>query len=149
MSLTLDGAFQEDVTVFGSLVGLEKFLHTARKVYPTLADGVVCAKNNAKWVLGGITEIVPVNTITSDYYIVGLQIENATVVGRWEMVLYYGANDVECARVRTWAISAVGIAHALDIRSPLIPANSRIKLQLAEDFVGAGTVTFSLVYQLA
>ena len=45
----------------------------AEKSYPTLADGVTCAKDNAKWVLGPIIEIIPINTIASDFYIIGCE----------------------------------------------------------------------------
>jgi len=120
----------------------------AEKVYPTLADGVSCAKNNAKWVLGNLAQVVPANTIAGDFYITGIQVENATVVGKWELVLYYGDSNIECARVRAWVISAVGMVPSIKHKTPVIPANSKISIALAQDTVGAGTVTVSLRYRL-
>jgi hypothetical protein len=99
-------------------------------VHPSLAAGVALPSANADWGLGAITEIVAANHIITDYIVHKVVIETMDKAGVFELVLYYGAADTEFARVR-FAIIDVGGNATCEISGQLIPANSRIRAQLA------------------
>ncbi len=137
----------DGATLFGRLQQLIGHIHSAQKVYPTLADGVALATHATDWVLGTIVEIVPINTITNEFDIHEVLVEDINTQDKtYELVLYYGADDTECARIRFAATSNKGGVPAQFVMTPLIPANSRIRVQLAIEDGGSKTAKVSLRY---
>ena len=116
----------DGVSLFGRLRELIEHVHEVQKVYPTLADGVTLTTAAGDWALGTITEIIPINTITAEYDIHEVLVEDVNTQDKtYELVLYYGAGDTECVRV---------------------PANSRIRAQLAIEDGSGKTAKVSLRY---
>ena len=137
----------DGTSLFGRLRELIEHVHTTQKVYPTLADGVTLTTAAGDWALGAITEIVPVNTITTEFDIHEVLVEDVNTQDKtYELVLYYGAGDTECVRVRFAATANKGGVPAQFAMTPLIPANSRIRAQLAIEDGGGKTIKFSLRY---
>ncbi len=134
-------------SLFGRLRELIEHVHTTQKVYPTLADGVTLTTAAGDWALGTITEIVPINTITAEFDIHEVLVEDVNTQDKtYELVLYYGAGDTECVRVRFASTSNKGGVPAQFAMTPLIPANSRIRGQLAIEDGASKTIKFSLRY---
>ncbi len=134
-------------SLFGQLRELIEHVHTVQKVYPTLADGVTLTTAIGDWGLGTITEIVPANTITIEFDIHEVLVEDVNTQDKtYELVLYYGAGDTECVRVRFAATSNKGGVPAQFAMTPLIPANSRVRAQLAIEDGGSKTIKLSLRY---
>ncbi len=147
----------ESNTLFGRLMELIDHAHTAQKVYPTQAeevggdegDGVTLTTAAGNWALGTITEIVPASKITSEYDIHEILIEDVNTQDKtYELVLYYGAGDTECGRTRFAATSNKGGVPAVAMATILIPANSRIRAQLAIEDGNSKTVKMSIRYHL-
>ena len=145
----------ESNTLFGRLMELIDHAHTAQKVYPTQAeeaggdegDGITLTTAAGNWALGTITEIVPASKITSEYDIHEILIEDVNTQDKtYELVLYYGAGDTECGRTRFAATSNKGGVPAVAMATILIPANSRIRAQLAIQDGGNKTAKISLRY---
>ncbi len=137
----------DGASLFGRVRELIEHIHTAQKVYPTLADGVTLTTAAGDWALGTITVIVPANTITSEFDIHEVLVEDVNTQDKtYELVLYYGGSDTECARVRFASTSNKGGVPAQFAMTPLIPANSRIRGQLAIEDGGGKTIKFSLRY---
>ncbi len=135
------------LTLFGRHKQQIDHIHSAQKVYPTEADGVALAADAGDWALGTITEIVPINTITSEFDIHEVLVEDVNTQDKtYELVLYYGADDIECARTRFAAGSVKGGVPAVATQTVLIPANSRIRGQLAIEDGGGKTAKVSLRY---
>ena len=121
--------------------------HSAGQVYPTLAAGVTLTTHANTWVLGTIAEIVPASTITNDFDIHEVTIEDVNTKEKvYELVLYYGASDVECLRVRFSSTTNKGGLHTGSCQTPIIPANSRIRGQLAIEDGGSKTAKVSIRY---
>ncbi len=147
---------QHDVeTYFGKFRLLHEHFHTAQKVYPTQAEevggdeggGVTLATAAGNWALGTITEIVPASKITSEFDIHEVLVEDVNTTGKtYELVLYYGGSDIECGRTRFAATANKGGVPAVAMQSILIPANSRIRAQLAVEDGGSKTIKLSLRY---
>ena len=137
----------DGVSLFGRLRELIEHIHATQKVYPSLADGVTLTTAVGDWVLGTITEIIPINTITAEYDIHEVLVEDVNTQDKtYELVLYYGAGDTECVRVRFAATSNKGGVPAQFAMTPLIPANSRIRAQLAIEDGSGKTAKVSLRY---
>lgn len=135
------------LTLFGRLEQQLEHIHSAQRVYPTLAAGVSLTTHATTWVLGTIAEIVPVNTITAQFDIHEVLVEDVNTQDKtYELVLYYGGGDTECGRTRFAAGSTKGGVPAVAMQTILIPANSRIRGQLAIEDGGGKTAKVSLRY---
>jgi len=136
-----------DVTATSALAKattIEKHLHGASKVYPTLAGGVLIAGGAGAWALGAFVEVVPAATIASVFDIHGICVEALSGAGVSELVLYSGllGAEVEIGRIR---IPAGGTWEQL-FQCPQQLANTRISAKFATAAGGAQTVTISLRY---
>jgi len=137
------------LTLFGRHQQQIEHIHSAQKVYPTLADGVALATAAGDWALGTITEIVPIDTIVNEFDIHEVLVEDVNTQDKtYELVLYYGADDIECGRTRFAAGSLKGGVPAVAMQTILIPANSRIRGQLAIEDGGSKTAKVSLRYHV-
>ncbi len=137
----------DGASLFGRLRELIEHEHTQQKVYPTLADDVTLTTGAGDWALGTIAEIIPANTITAEFDIHEVLIEDVNTQDKtYELVLYYGSGDTECARVRFAATSNKGGVPAQFTMTPLIPANSKIRGQLAIEGGGSKIAKVSLRY---
>ena len=137
----------DGATLFGRLQQLIEHIHTRQYVYPTLADGVVLTTGAGDWGLGTITEIAPANAISFAFDIHEILIEDVNTQDKtYEIVLYYGGSDTECGRTRFAATSLKGGVPAVAMQTIIIPANSRIKAQLAIQDGGNKTAKISLRY---
>ena len=142
-----NGDDHNGLTLFGRHKQMIDHVHSAQKVYPTQADGVALATHATDWVLGTIVEIVPINTITKQFDIHELLVEDVNTQDKtYELVLYYGADDVECSRWRFASTANKGGIPAQFGMTILIPANSRIRGRLAIEDGGSKTAKISLRY---
>ncbi len=145
------------LTLFGRHQQIIDHAHSTQKVYPTQAeeaggdegDGISLATGAGNWELGTIVQIVPASKITSQFDIHELLVEDVNTQDKtYELVLYYGADDIECCRWRFAATSNKGGIPAQFGMTILIPANNRIRGQLAIEDGGSKTVKISLRYHL-
>ena len=65
----------------GILETLQDHIHSASKVYPTLAAAVTATGHDTAWTLGEFVEVVPVNTITSPFDIHFINAAAASAAG--------------------------------------------------------------------
>jgi len=142
-----NGDDHNGLTLFGRHKQVLEHIHSAQEVYPTLAAGVTLTTHATTWILGIIVEIVPINTIAKEFDIHEVLVEDVNTQDKtYELVLYYGADDIECGRTRFAATSIKGGVPAVAMQTILIPANSRIRGQLAIDGGGSKTAKVSLRY---
>ncbi len=123
---------------------VEEHVHTASQVYPTLAGGVAVLGGGV-WALGGFVTIVAADVITERFDIHHICIEVLDAIETFEIVLYYGAGDVECGRVRVVKNAVMEGTQNVIILTPIIPANSRIRAKVATAG-GGDTATISIFY---
>ncbi len=134
-------------TLFGRLQQIIEHIHTAQSVYPIGADGVTLTTAAGDWALGTIIEIVPINTITSEFDIHEVLVEDVSTQDKtYELILYYGESDIECGRTRFAASSTKGGVPAVAMQTGILPANSKIRAQLAIQDGGGKTAKVSVRY---
>lgn len=129
---------------------LKEHIHKPSKVYPTLADGVTLTATSGAgtWTPGTITQIVPASTITDDFDIHFVIIEDISANGVFELIMYAGDPDVEVGRTRFVRSSNFVETLAIPVQTPIIAANSRIRGQIATNDDAGQTATLSVEYHL-
>lgn len=150
---------KDDTTISNSIVGLLKYaanelilvnnrLHNTNLVYPTLADGVVVMADIVAWTLGNPVEIVPVNTILTPFDIHYLNLETASNVDVYELVLYSGLSGalLEIGRVRVAKQTVNSDIGSIPIPCLIQPALTRISARVACKGGASHTVTISIAY---
>lgn len=134
-------------SIYGRVEALFEHVHSASYCYPTLAVGVNIPGGVGAWQLGAITEVVPAATILSDFDIHFINIEVLSANDVYELVLYYGAADTYAGRCRFTRVAVLESANGVPMMTPIIPASSRIRAQLASAS-GGDNVTISVSYHV-
>lgn len=134
----------DTATLAGILHTLLDHIHSPGKVYPTLANGITVQGAAGAWGLGNKVEVVPANTITSDYDVHFVVVESAPN-DTFELVLYQGASDVEVGRVVIVNSANVDVL-TVPCMTSLIPANARLRAAIASKGGGSDTVVFYIQY---
>lgn len=144
---TLRNILLEAVVARVAAVLVHEDLHACQFIYPILTTPVVIAANGAAWTYGALTQIVPINTIASDFTIHEITISamsaNASFVGQ----ITYGADDDEWSN---FAVTRGGVQSqslVMPVQGCVIPANSVIKAQIA-DSIGTSTLALKIAYHL-
>ncbi len=120
--------------------------HSPSQVYPTLAAGTTVVSSAVAWTLGNFVIVVPASTVGLPFDIHYVSIEDLSANGVYELVLYYGAGDTECGRVRFTKNAVQDGTMNVPMQTILIPADSIIKAKLATDNAVANTADISLFY---
>lgn len=135
-------------SVYSKLHMLSDHIHSACKVYPTLANGITLTSGAEAWALGAAwAEVVLANAIGSVFDIHRIHIGDYSNNTTYEMVLASGSagNEVEIGRVRYTRTSNTNPGAYLPFITPLILANSRISAKLA-CAAGGATSVMSIFY---
>ena len=122
-------------------------LLSADKVYPTMAAGVTVTADAAAWTLGNYAEVVPVNTITSNFVINQINMGAVSAATYYELVLY--AATTEVGRIRFYTSDAAYGYAFKGFHTPVIAANSQIQAKLATASAEADTCVISISYTLS
>jgi hypothetical protein len=124
---------------------MEEHMHSISKVYPTLTSGV-SVLSGAAWTLGNFVELIPVDTITSDFDIHWLVIESTTDDEVYELVFYNVETEISRVRFAT-DLSAGNFLSTAPISTlmQVQPKNSQIQVKLASSGA-AETAVISVLY---
>lgn len=91
-------------SVISLLKTLIEHIHKPSIVYPNRASGINVIDGGAGWTPGVITQIIPANTISKDYDIHFVMIEDTTAVDSYQIDFYYGNSNIfagSCVFVRS------------------------------------------------
>lgn len=137
-------------SLYSKIKTVLEHVHSSAKVYPTLANGVTITGATGAWTLGSFAEIIPASTITSDFDIHFISIENISANDVYELVLYKGAvsSEIEIGRIRFVKTALIEAVLNVPIQTPIISANERISAKLASAGGGSDTATVSLFYHV-
>ncbi len=130
---------------------LSEHVHSEQNVYPTLAAGVQVTATNAgtTWTLGTLVEVIPASTITQDFDIHHVGIEDVSDNTIYELVLYAGSGDTEIGRARVSREGgADGALRNIPMMTPIIEKNSRIRAAIATPDDDGEDITISLFYHV-
>jgi hypothetical protein len=127
--------------------------YTEGRCYPTLAAGATIASpvaGTANWTLGGYGAVVPINTITTAYFVWAVIIETCNQDAVYELAIYNGAGHTLISTVRFSYLGGFFGNSVYRVPSVQLPANSQIDMKLASSngFAFQATITASIVYRL-
>lgn len=140
-----DRAHDGGDSIYGRLADVERWMHGAHNVYPTLADGVTLTTDAAGWTLGTAVEVVPASTITTDFVIRSVGVEDVSADDVYEIVCYDG-NDQELCRGRFTRTAAQDVPGHVNLTSEVVAANTQIKAAIACATAAERTVVVSIDY---
>jgi len=128
---------------------INEHIHTESLCYPTGAAGVVVtASNAAPWTLGNYAQIVPINTIASDFDIHFVNIEGANNNATYELVIYAVTTEIGRIRFTTIDIANARLLPSLPFISPVQAANAQIQAKVMSSTGAADTITITLHYHI-
>ena len=116
-------------------------------VYPNLAAPIVLPAQGGAWAYGALTQIVPINTITTDYSLREVIISAMSANADFELAIYYGAGDTLWAQAGFTRGGAQISSLVVGVSGIVIPANSVLKAAVA-DSVGTSTLEIKITYHL-
>jgi len=134
--------------IYDTVTVLEEHVHTSSECYPTLASGVTVTGAAGAWTNGAYVEIIPANTVTSDFDIHFVSIEDMSANDVYELELAYGAGDTHAGCIRL--VKSVGneATQQIPVQTPIIPKNSRVRARVATAGGGSDTVDIALLYHI-
>ena len=135
-------------SILGFIKKLEDHIHSASKVYPTLATGVTINGGVGAWVLGSATVIVPVNAIADEYDIHYISVASVSVNDTYELALFSDAAcTVEVGRVRFTRTAVQSSTSSTPMMTPILAANTGIWAKLASAS-GGDNIVVSIFYHV-
>jgi len=126
---------------------IEEHMHNVQCVYPTLA-AVTATGAAGAWALGNFAEIVPASTITEDFDVHWINIEDVSATGSYEIVLYVETTEICRTRFHVTGTPANVIIPPLRVQTPILQANSQVQAKVASDSGGADTCDISIEYHV-
>jgi len=127
--------------------------YTEGRCYPTLAAGATVVSpvaGTANWTLGGYGSVVPINTITTPYFVWSVAIETCNQDAVYEMAIYNGAAHALISTVRFSYLGGFFGNSVYRVPSVQLAGNSQIDMKLASSngFAFQATITVSVIYRL-
>lgn len=130
---------------------LEDSLSGVLRVYPVAADGVTATCNAAAWnTTGAWAEVVPVSTITADFWLDALVIEEVNAADSFLFQVATGAAASEVIVAGTRGV----FGHATNCGTLILPIrrridkNARISVRASCKSTNARTAVVSISYRL-
>lgn len=137
----------DNSNIWGKVCRIMRSITNTSQCYPSLSNGILLTADSSSWTPSDYIEVIPVNTITSDYRLNDVIIEATSNGGCYQLDFYKGTigNEVHIGSVRISGIAE--IKGNIDIRTKCIEANSRVTCKVSHS-IGSETITISLGYHL-
>lgn len=127
---------------------MDDHFHKGQQCYPDLDDAITVASSASAWTYGAYVEIIPVNTITSDFDIHWLNISAISANDEYEVQFATGLAGAEvniaCASFERTAVQSQ--EGSISMQGPIIPANTRVSARLASKAAAANSANFKVHY---
>ena len=138
-------------TVTGILNEMLQHEHNQLRVWPSLTSPIALTALASAWASFGSTvsaEIIAANAITSAFDIHWAVIADISATGNYELKLYSGANGAtEIAHVPFAKTSSQSQEGSIVIRTPILPANTRVSAAISSGNGVANTAAIKIIYQ--
>lgn len=124
----------------------EEHIHSVQQVSPSGAAGVAVTSAGGAWALGNFSnDIIAPSFVALPFDIHWVSIAGESANAEYELVLYYGAADTECARLVFTRTNPTLRSSQLYCQSPILPAGSRVRAKLM-DSVGGSSCNVKVMY---
>jgi len=129
---------------------INKRLHTASKVWPTLADAVTLTTTGNDWTdFGTKVEIVAANAIATAFSIDYIDVAAVGDVQQYEIKLWSGGSgEVEIAHRSFSRTAQQSQETAVPCATGILAANTKVMASIASDAANADTADIKIGYHL-
>ena len=125
---------------------LEHHMHSVQQVAPSGAVPITVTSAGGAWTLGAFSnDIIAAAAITFRYDVHFIVISTPSANASYELVLYYGAGDTECARIKFTRDGPFITSITVPVVTPLIPEGSRLRAK-GMDSVGGKNVLVAVFF---
>ena len=109
---------------------LEHHIHSVQKVAPTGAPPITVSAG-AIWTLGVFSnDILAGDAVPYRFDTHWAVISDPSANAHYELVLYYGAEDIECARISFTRTGPFVASVSVPVVTPILPKGSRLRAKL-------------------
>jgi len=121
-------------------------IHACGKIAPSGANPITLASGAGAWTLGSFSnDIIVAGAVTKSFAIHWMVISNPSQNAWYDIVLYYGPTDIECART-TFARENVFVNSInVPVQMRVLPAGLRVRAKIM-DSVGGGSCDIKVIY---
>jgi len=116
-------------------------------VYPTLASAIQLVSSAVAWTIGNYVEIIPVDTIKTQFFITGIVLNNLVIDSEYEVTIATGlaASEIDIITV-THETNDTNLSVNIPISPPIkVSSNTRISASAATENAAADTCTIKLM----
>ena len=138
-----------DDNIYGISKMLKLHVHMPQLIYPFLSDGVTLTGDSSSYTLGSKVEVIPADTITDEFDLHWVIIEDVSANDVYCIEIYSGeiGSEVLIGRAKVVKSTTAGSgAISIPIQTPMVAANTRISAAAASKTGGGDTITISLGY---
>jgi hypothetical protein len=117
---------------------IDEHFHSVQMVRPTGAAGITVTSAGGAWTLGNFSnDIIVAGDVNLPVDVHWVVISNESANAEYELVFYYGATDIECARVAFSRSNPTLRSTELHVQTPILPAGSRVRAKLMDSAGGS------------
>lgn len=125
---------------------IEEHLHSAQRVAPSGVPAITLISGAGAWNLGDFSNDILANgAVATPFDLHWIVVSGADSNVWYEIVLYYGDTDVECARVAFARTNVFTSSITLPLQTILLDAGSRIRAKMMDD-TGGAACTIKIFY---
>ena len=125
---------------------IEEHLHSAQQVAPSAGAPITLTSGVGVWTLGDFSNDFIANGVvanTFDLHWIAISAADSNVW--YEIVLYCGATDIECARVAFGRTAVFTNSISVPVMTVILPAGIRIRAKMM-DSAGGSTANIKVFY---
>jgi len=121
-------------------------VHACGKIAPSGADSITLTSGVGAWTLGNFSnDIIAAGAVPQSFAIHWMVISNPSQNAWYDIVLYYGATDIECARTTFARENNFVNSINVPVQMRVSPAGTRIRAKIM-DSVGGGSCDIKVIY---
>ena len=127
---------------------MEHHVHSVQRVAPSGAVPITVTSDGEGWTLGNFSnDLLAAGAVPDRFDTHWAILSNPTANASYELVLYYGATDIECARIAFTRTGPFVASITLPVITPILPKGSRLRAKCM-DSAGGSAVNIVVFYHV-
>jgi len=121
-------------------------VHASGKIAPSGAGPITLTSDVGAWTLGNFSnDIIAAGAVPQSFAIHWMVISNPSQNAWYDIVLYYGATDIECTRTTFARENNFVNSINVPVKMKVLPAGTRVRAKIM-DSVGSGSCDIKVIY---
>ena len=121
-------------------------VHAGGKIAPSGADPITITSGAGAWTLGNFSnDLIAAGAVSQSFAIHWMVISNPSQNAWYDIVLYYGDTDIECARTTFARENNFVNSINVPVQMRVLPAGTRVRAKMM-DSVGGGSCDIKVIY---